>query len=96
MKAYIRDRRPGATRPSRRFRGRSLPGIEKKPSGAWPSSANQEIHLLTDRYQANDFINLLQAEITITAESALVETGFRAVMSQMEGAGRLDEFRCIS
>ncbi|HEB99454.1 MAG TPA: radical SAM protein [Thiotrichales bacterium] len=54
---------------------------KRNPWGAWPSSSNQAIHLLSDRYRADDFINLPQAEITITADGTLVETGVGAVMS---------------
>ncbi len=50
--------------------------IERKnPPGMWPSSANQEIMFLTDRYYKKDFLHLPETEIIITDEGEVVESG---------------------
>ncbi|MBN1906106.1 MAG: radical SAM protein [Deltaproteobacteria bacterium] len=47
----------------------------KNSPGMWPSSANQEIMFLTDRYDKNDFLHLPETEIIITDEGEIVESG---------------------
>ena len=49
------------------------------PPGMWPSSANQRIRLLTDRYNKNNFFNLPETEIIITEQGEVVESGLGAV-----------------
>ncbi len=45
------------------------------PPGVWPSSSNQQIHLLTSRYAASDFSNLPFQEVVIAADGEIVESG---------------------
>jgi hypothetical protein len=45
----------------------------------WPSSANQRLHLLTDRYRPADFGAIPAAEIIIGAEGTLMRSGMGAV-----------------
>lgn len=46
------------------------------PYGILPSSSNQKIHLLTDRYQIADFSNLPFYEVLITKEGEVIESGY--------------------
>jgi len=43
--------------------------------GTWPSSSNQRIHLLTDRYSIADFSDLPFYEVVITEEGEVIESG---------------------
>lgn len=45
------------------------------PPGMWPSSANQRIRFLTDRYNRDDFSGLPETEIIITDQGDVVEIG---------------------
>ncbi len=45
------------------------------PPGTWPSSKNQKIRFLSERYNKDDFINLPETEIIITEQGEVVETG---------------------
>jgi anaerobic ribonucleoside-triphosphate reductase activating protein len=48
------------------------------PPGMWPSSKNQEIRLLTDRYQTGDFSGLPETEIIISDRGEVVQSGLGA------------------
>lgn len=45
------------------------------PSGTWPSSANQKIHLLTTRYTMTDFSGLPDMEVQIVENGDIIKTG---------------------
>lgn len=55
------------------------------PSGVWPSSKNQRITLLTDRYKKSDFSGLPETEITITDQGEVVQSGLGAFSVCDEG-----------
>ncbi|MFH1562957.1 MAG: 4Fe-4S single cluster domain-containing protein [Nitrospirota bacterium] len=47
------------------------------PPGILPSSSNQKIHFLTNRYSMADFSNLPFYEVFISEEGEVIETGYR-------------------
>ena len=49
------------------------------PPGMWPSSANQNIRFLTDRYNRDSFSGLPEIEIIITEQGEVVESGLGVV-----------------
>ena len=49
------------------------------PPGIWPSSANQRIRFLTERYKNEDFSGLPETEIIITDQGDVVESGLGIV-----------------
>lgn len=49
------------------------------PPGMWPSSKNQKIRFLTDRYKKNDFLGLPETEFIITDQGEVVQSGLGGV-----------------
>jgi len=49
------------------------------PPGVWPSSSNQRIHCLTDRYVMQDFLCLPASEVLITEAGDILESGITAI-----------------
>ncbi len=45
------------------------------PPGVWPSSSNQRIHLLTDRYSMADFAGIPAGGIIIDSNGEIIESG---------------------
>jgi anaerobic ribonucleoside-triphosphate reductase activating protein len=54
------------------------------PPGTWPSSSNQRIHFLTDRYSVADFSDLPFHEIVITDKGELMESGIFSLFQTAE------------
>ena len=51
---------------------------KSNPPGTWPSSANQKIHLLTQRYKTSDFSGLPDSEVIINERGEVMESGMAA------------------
>jgi anaerobic ribonucleoside-triphosphate reductase activating protein len=49
------------------------------PPGMWPSSSNQNIRLLTNRYTAADFTDIPECEIIIAPDGAIMSSGLRVM-----------------
>lgn len=51
------------------------------PPGIWPSSANQTIHLIGQRYATADFKELPALEIIITGKGEVIQSGLGIALS---------------
>ncbi len=56
------------------------------PPGIWPSSSNQKIRILTDRYNRDNFLGLPETEIIITEQGEVIESGLGAVNIYQTGS----------